>query len=78
MEKIRISVYEDYGTDEEGKELIRFSRDDLIDIKLGIIAKEQDIYIRITKIEKLMFLKERSKNEIFQNFNNLKNCIIII
>ena len=51
MEKIRISVYEDSGTDEHGNELIRFSRDELIDIKLGIIAKEQDINIRITKIE---------------------------
>ena len=51
MEKIRISVYEDSGTDEHGNELIRFSRDELIDIKLGMIAKEQDINISITKIE---------------------------
>ena len=51
MEKIRISVYEDSGTDEEGNELIRFSRDELIDIKLGLIAKEQDINVMITKIE---------------------------
>ena len=48
MEKLRISVYVERG---KNNEKMCFYRDDLADIKEGIIDEEEDIDIIISKIE---------------------------
>lgn len=48
MNKIRISVYVEQG---KNNEKACFYRDDLVDIKEGIIDEEEDIKIEISRIE---------------------------
>ena len=48
MNKIRISVYVEHG---KNNEKACFYRDDLVDIKEGIIDEEEDIKIEISRIE---------------------------
>ena len=45
MEKIRVSVYWKAGKDEAGNQLISYVRDDLAEIKLGVLDKEEDIEV---------------------------------
>lgn len=48
MDKLRISVYVEQG---KNNEKACFYRDDLVDIKEGIIDEEEDIKIEISRIE---------------------------
>ena len=50
MEKIRVSVYWEAGKDEAGNQLISYLRDDLAEIKLGVLDKEEDIAVEIIEI----------------------------
>ena len=50
MEKIRVSVYWKVGKDEAGNQLISYLRDDLAEIKLGLLEKEEDIEVEIVEI----------------------------
>ena len=50
MEKIRVSVYWEVGKDEAGNQLISYLRDDLAEIKLGVLDKEEDIAVEIVGI----------------------------
>ena len=52
MEKIRVSVYWEMGKDKGGNQLISYIRDDLAEIKLGILDKEEDIAVEIIEISK--------------------------
>ena len=52
MEKIRVSVYWKVGKDEAGNQLISYLRDDLAEIKLGVLEKEEDIEVEIIEISK--------------------------
>lgn len=67
MEKLRISVYWEDGTNEEGKKLISFLRDDLIDIQEGIIDEEEDINIKITKVENNQIIINTPDNDYVLN-----------
>lgn len=52
MEKIRVSVYWETRKDKDGNQLISYLRDDLAEIKLGVLDKEEDIEVEIIEIFK--------------------------
>lgn len=51
MDKLRLSVYWENGTDKDGNELIYVLRDDLVDVKEGLIDEQEDIKIEIVDIK---------------------------
>ena len=50
MEKIRVSVYWEVGKDDVGNQLISYLSDDLAEIKLGVLDKEEGIEVEIVEI----------------------------
>ena len=52
MEKIRVSVYWETRKDKDGNQLISYLRDDLAEIELGVLDKEEDIAVEIIEISK--------------------------
>lgn len=64
MEKLRISVYVEKGNNNEK---MCFYRDDLIDIKEGIIDEEEDIDIVISKINDNQIVIKANESEFTLN-----------
>ena len=54
MDKLRLSVYWENGTDKEGNELIYVLRDDLVDVKEGLIDEVGGIHEALKKLNALM------------------------
>ena len=50
MEKIRVSVYFRCGIDKDGNLLVSCSRDDLADVRLGLLDESEDIKVEIIEI----------------------------